>query len=63
VAAALGRLQTGCQLAEAMATGFDPRHPARVFSIGEQAAIRLAVNARHLPGPAQQAAATTVPRS
>jgi hypothetical protein len=45
------------QLAEAMATGFDPLHLAEVFGISEQTAIRCAVNARQLTRPADQEAA------
>jgi hypothetical protein len=54
--ATLERLRIDCQLAEAMATGFDPLHLAEVFGISEHTAIRYAVNARHLLGPAHQAA-------
>lgn len=55
--ATLERLRIDCQLAEALATGFDPLHLAEVFGISEHTAIRYAVNARHLLGPAHQAAA------
>jgi len=48
--ATLERLRIDCQLAEAMATGFDPLHLAAVFGISEQTAIRYAINARHLRG-------------
>jgi hypothetical protein len=54
--ATLERLRIDCQLAEALATGFDPLHLAEVFGISEHTAIRYAVNARHLTGPAAQAA-------
>jgi hypothetical protein len=53
--ATLERLRIDCQLAEAMATGFDPLHLAEIFGISEQAAIRYAVNARQLSGTAYQA--------
>jgi integrase len=46
--ATLEQLRIDCQLAEAMATGFDPLHLAEVFSISEHTAIRYAVNARQL---------------
>jgi hypothetical protein len=59
--ATLERLQIDCQLTEAMATGFDPLHLAEIFGISEQAAIRYAVNARQLLGPAHQAAARSSP--
>jgi hypothetical protein len=54
--AALERLRIDCQLAEAMATGFDPLHLAEVFGISEQTAIRYAVNARQLTRPADHEA-------
>lgn len=50
------RLRIDCQLAEALATGFDPLHLAEVFGISEHTAIRYAVNARQLTGSAYQAA-------
>lgn len=53
--ATLERLRIDCQLAEAIATGFDPLHLAQVFGISEHTAIRYAVNARQLTGPAPQA--------
>ena len=59
--ATLERLRIDCQLAEAMATGFDPLHLAEVFGISEHTAIRYAVNARQLLGPAHQAAAPGSP--
>jgi Phage integrase, N-terminal SAM-like domain len=59
--ATLERLRIDCQLAEAMATGFDPLHLAGVFGISEQTAIRYAVNARQLTGPLHQAAAPSSP--
>jgi hypothetical protein len=52
----LERLRIDCQLAEAMATGFDPLHLAEVFGISEHTAIRYAVNARQLTGWAHQQA-------
>jgi hypothetical protein len=55
--ATLERLRIDCQLAEAMATGFDPLRLAEVFGISEQSAIRYAVNARQLLGTPHQAAA------
>jgi hypothetical protein len=55
--ATLERLRIDCQLAEAMATGFDPLHLAEVFGISEQTAIRYAVNARQLLATPHQAAA------
>ena len=55
--ATLERLRIDCQLTEAIATGFDPLHLAEIFGISEQAAIRYAVNARQLLGPAHHAAA------
>ena len=55
--ATLERLRIDCQLAEAMATGFDPLHLAKVFGISEHTAIRYAINARQLTGPAHQTAA------
>jgi hypothetical protein len=55
--ATLERLRIDCQLAEAMATGFDPLHLAEVFGISEHTAIRYAVNARQLLGTPHQAAA------
>jgi hypothetical protein len=48
--ATLERLRIDCQLAEALATGFDPLHLAEVFGISEHTAIRYAVNARQLTG-------------
>jgi integrase len=48
--ATLERLRIDCQLAEALATGFDPLHLAGVFGISEHTAIRYAVNARQLTG-------------
>ena len=51
----LERLRIDCQLAEAITTGFDPLHLAQVFGISEHTAIRYAVNARQLTGPAPQA--------
>ena len=54
--ATLERLRIDCQLTEAMATGFDPLHLAQVFGISDHTAIRYAVNARRLTGPAPQAA-------
>ncbi len=59
--ATLDRLRIDCQLTEAMATGFDPLHLAAVFGISETTAIRYAVNARKLLGPAHQAAAPSSP--
>jgi hypothetical protein len=59
--ATLERLRIDCQLAEAMATGFDPLYLAAVFGISERAAIRYAVNARQLSGPVHQAAAPSSP--
>jgi hypothetical protein len=53
--ATLERLRIDCRLAEALATGFDPRHLAGVFGISEHTAIRYAVNARQLTGSPQQA--------
>jgi hypothetical protein len=50
--ATLERLRIDCQLAEALATGFDPLHLAEVFGISEHTAIRYAVNARQLSGSA-----------
>jgi hypothetical protein len=55
--ATLERLRIDCQLAEAIATGFDPLHLAEVFGISEHTAIRYAVNARQLLDPAHHAAA------
>jgi hypothetical protein len=49
--ATLEQLRIDCQLAEAMATGFDPLHLAEVFGISEDTAIRYAVNARQLTAP------------
>jgi len=57
----LERLRIDCQLAEAMATGFDPLHLAQVFGISEQTAIRYAVNARELLGTRHHAAASSSP--
>ena len=54
--ATLERLRIDCQLAEAIATGFDPLHLAEVFGISEHTAIRYAVNARQLLGTPHQAA-------
>ena len=48
--ATLDRLRIDCQLAEAIATGFDPLNLAEVFGISEHTAIRYAVNARQLTG-------------
>lgn len=48
--ATLERLRIDCQLAEAMATGFDPLHLAKVFGISADTAIRCAINARQLTG-------------
>ena len=59
--ATLERLRIDCQLAEAMATGFDPLHLAEVFGISEQTAIRYAINARQLTGTAHHAAASSPP--
>jgi hypothetical protein len=59
--ATLERLRIDCQLAEAMATGFDPLHLAQVFGISEQTAIRYAVNARRLLGSAHQLATPSSP--
>ena len=53
--ATLERLRIDCQLAEALATGFDPLHLAEVFGMSEHTAIRYAVNARQLNGPGPQA--------
>ena len=61
--ATLERLRIDCQLAEAMATGFDPLRLAEVFGISEQTAIRYAVNARQLNGPARQGATPGFPGS
>jgi len=52
--ATLERLRIDCQLAEAMATGFDPLHLAEVFAISEDTAIRYATNARQLTGTAHR---------
>jgi hypothetical protein len=57
--ATLERLRIDCQLAEAMATGFDPLHLAKVFGISEHTAIRYAINARQLTGWAHQQAPRT----
>jgi integrase len=59
--ATLERLRIDCQLTEAMATGFDPLHLAEVFGISEHTAIRCAVNARQLLGPAHQAVTPSSP--
>ena len=59
--ATLERLRIDCQLAEAMATGFDPLHLAKVFGISMDTAIRYAINARQLTGPAHQTAAPSSP--
>jgi hypothetical protein len=59
--ATLERLRIDCQLAEALATGFDPLHLAEVFSVSEHTAIRYADNARQLLGPAHQAGAPSSP--
>lgn len=56
--AMLERLRIDCQLADAMATGFDPLHLAEIFGISEQAAM-YAVRARQLTGSAHQAAASS----
>lgn len=61
--ATLERLRIDCQVAEAMATGFDPLHLAAVFGISEQTAIRYAVNARRLSGPEHQQAPRIPPQS
>jgi hypothetical protein len=55
--ATLERLRIDCQLAEAMATGFDPLHLAEVFGISEYTAIRYAVDARQLLGTLHRASA------
>ena len=52
--ATLERLRIDCQLAEAMATGFDPLHLAEVFGISEHTAIRQAVNGALLGRPVGQ---------
>jgi integrase len=59
--ATLDRLRIDCQLAEAMATGFDPLHLAEVFGISEHTAIRYAVNARQLTGWAAHQQAPQTP--
>jgi hypothetical protein len=59
--ATLEQLRIDCQLAEAMATGFDPLHLAEVFGISEHTAIRYAVNARQLTAPAHQGATPASP--
>jgi len=59
--ATLERLRIDCQLAEAMATGFDPLHLAEVFGISEQTATRYAVNARQLLGTTHHAGAPSSP--
>ena len=59
--AILEQLRIDCQLAEAMATGFDPLHLAEVFGISEHTAIRYAVNARRLTRPGSQAASGQPP--
>jgi hypothetical protein len=59
--ATLDRLRIDCQLAEAIATGFAPLHLAEVFGISEHTAIRYAINARQLTGPAHQEAAPDSP--
>ena len=60
--ATLERLRIDCQLAEAMATGFNPLHLAEVFGISEHTAIRYAVNARQLTGWAAHQQAPQTPR-
>jgi hypothetical protein len=57
--ATLERLRIDCQLAEAMATAFDPLHLAKVFGISADTAIRYANNARQLTGWAHQQAPRT----
>lgn len=59
--ATLERLRIDCQLAEAMATGFDPLHLAEVFGISADTAIRYAVNARQLTGAADDTTASRSP--
>ena len=59
--ATLERLRIDCQLAEAMATGFDPLHLAEVSGISEQTATRYAVNARQLLGTTHHAGAPSSP--
>jgi hypothetical protein len=59
--ATLERLRIDCQLAEALATGFDPLHLAEVFGVSEHTAIRYAVNARQLTAPAHQGATPASP--
>jgi hypothetical protein len=59
--ATLERLRIDCQLAEAMATGFDPLHLAEVFGISAHTAIRYAINARQLTGPAHRDVAPDSP--
>ena len=59
--ATLDRLRIDCQLAEAIATGFDPLHLAEVFGISEHTAIRYAVNARQLTGWAAHQQAPQTP--
>ena len=44
-----------------MATGFGPLHLAEVFGISADTAIRYAVNARQLLGPAHQASTPSSP--
>jgi Phage integrase, N-terminal SAM-like domain len=61
--ATLERLRIDCQLAEALATGFDPLHLAGVFGISEHTAIRYAVNARQLTGMHHQGNAADSPAS
>jgi hypothetical protein len=58
---ALERLRIDCQLAEALATGFDPLHLAEIFGFSEHTAIRYAVNARQLTAPAHQGATPSSP--
>lgn len=59
--ATLERLRIDCQLAEVIATGFDPLHLAEIFGISEPASIRYAVNARQLLGTRHHAAAPSSP--
>lgn len=55
--ATLERLRIDRQLEEALATGGDPLHLAKVFAISERAAVRYAANAQALlqpePGPSR----------
>ena len=59
--ATLDRLRIDCQLAEAIATGFDPLHLAELFGISEHTAIRYAINARQLTGWAAHQQAPQTP--